>query len=170
MAATTFDDIKPTPGAASNAFEVILEVQPYGTGTPTDEAWEVVPDITSFAPQFAPKTSDTTTYAHKGAASNTKIGSDWSASFNILKIRGENNDFQASYHVFKNAADGKGTANLLHVRYYDALGAAEAYQGVASVSGLDRQGTGNEDKGWMTVNLTGDGEFKSITNPVKAGS
>lgn len=167
MAITSFDDIKPTPGAAANAFEIIFEVQPYGDGTPVDGAWEVVPDITAFAPTFAPKTADTTTYAHKGSASTTKIGADWSGSLNILKIRQQDGNFQPSYLIFKNAADGIGIDNLLHVRYYDALGADEAYQGIAGIS-VDRQGTGNEDKGWMTVNLTGDGPFNPIPNPLAA--
>lgn len=164
---TKFEDVKPTAGAASNAYEVIVEVQPYGTGAPVDESWKNVPDITEFSPSFEAKTSDTTTYAHKGATSTTKVGSNWSASFNMLKIRDKENEFQDDYLVLKKASDANGRDNLVHIRYYDALGADEAYVGVASVS-VAPQATGNEDKGWVTVSLTGDGEFTPITNPLKA--
>lgn len=162
---TTFEDVKPTPGAASNAFEKILEIQPYGDGTPTDASWTNVPDIDAFNPTRPPITADTATYAHKGGSSNTKVGEDFNLTFNVLKIRQVDNDYQDYYLTLLRASEGEGTANLIHYRYYDALGASEAYQGIASVQ-VAPSSTGKTDKGWETVTLTGDGRAKPIDNPI----
>lgn len=167
---TDYADVKPTVGAAANAFEKILDIQPYGDGTPVEGAWENVPDITSFNPTRPPITADTTTWAHKGGQSNTKTGESFSATFNVLKIRNTvDNDWQDYVITLLRASEADGTGNLVHYRYYDALGASEAYQGVASVQ-MAPQSTGNTDKGWETVTLTGDGRATPITNPIAAGA
>jgi hypothetical protein len=165
---TDFADVKPTVGAASNSYEKILDIQAYGTGTPTEEAWVNVPDITAFNPTRPPITADTSTWAHKGGTSTQKTGESFSATFNVLKIRNsEDNDFQDYYLTLLRASEGTDTDNLVHVRWYDALGASEAYQGIASVQ-VAPQTTGNAEKGWDTVTLTGDGKATPIANPLAA--
>jgi hypothetical protein len=145
---TDFADVKPTVGAASNSYEKILDIQAYGTGTPTEEAWVNVPDITAFNPTRPPITADTSTWAHKGGTSTQKTGESFSATFNVLKIRNsEDNDFQDYYLTL--------------------LRASEAYQGIASVQ-VAPQTTGNAEKGWDTVTLTGDGKATPIANPLAA--
>lgn len=165
MAATDYANFKRTAGAAANAFETILEVQPYGTGTPTEGAWKPVPDLNNFDPAFTPQTKDTTVYGDKGSTSVTKTGDDWAASFNHLVLRTATGEFAEPTVTFLRASEGTGSANLLHIRYYDALGASYAYQGVASVS-VKRQNTGATDTNWFTVNLTGNAKFSPITNPI----
>lgn len=161
---TDFASVVPTPGSAANAYEKLLDIQPYGDGTAEESAWTNVPDIDQLNPSRPPITADTATYAHKGGSSNTKVGEDFSATFNVLKIRQEDNDWVDYYITLLRASEGEGTANLVHYRYYDALGASEAYQGVASVQ-IAPSTTGKADKGWDTVTLTGDGKARPIENP-----
>lgn len=163
---TSFTDVKPTVGAASNSFEKIVDIQPYGTGEAVEGSWTNIPDITSFNPTRPPITADTTTWAHKGGTSTQKTGESFTATVNVLKIRNaEDADFQDWYLTLLRASEGDDTANLVHIRWYDALGASEAYQAIASVQ-IAPQTTGNAEKGWDTVTFTGDGKARPIANPV----
>lgn len=163
---TDYADVKPTIGSTANSFETILDIQPYGTGTPDEAAWENVPDVTAFNPSRPPITADTTTWAHKGSTSTQKTGESFTATFNVLKIRNSvDNDFQDYYLTLLRASEADGSDNLVHFRYYDALGASYAYQGIASVQ-VAPQDTSNAGKGWDTVTLTGDGKATPIANPL----
>lgn len=161
----SFASVEPTKGSASNAFERIIQVAPYGTGEePT--TWSTIPDKKDFQPQRTAKTEDVTTDAHKGASAVEKYGDDWQASFNFLKIRQTGGDFQPEYKILRAASEGIGDASKIHVRYFDALGADEAYQTVATVS-LQEQGSG---KGFVAVTLSGADVIKKIANPAAPAS
>ena len=159
---TDYDSIAPTAGDIANSYEVILDIN---TGTSEAPTWLNIPDITAFNPTSNPKTADVATYAHKGGDALQKVGETFSATFNLLKIRDDEGEFQAEWIALKEAADADGEDNLIEFRYYDALGASEAYQGKAAVQRA-RANTGNADPGFDTFTLTGNGRAKPITNPV----
>lgn len=161
---TAYDDVKPTAGDVANSYEFIFDI---GTGTGADIAWLNVPDITALNPQFAAKLKDIATYAHKGSSAQKKVGADFTLDFNILKVRDSTGEFQPEWLVLKNASDAEGDGNNLRFRYYDALGASDAYQGIAAVSRGNRPNTGNDDPGFDSFVLTGVGQVKPIENPVK---
>lgn len=165
---TVWADVKPTSGSVANSYEQILDIAdiPAAAGTPT---WINVPDITALNPSHTPTNMDVTTYANKGSAANTKSGSTFSATVNVLKIRDANGEFQDEWLLLKNAADGKGEDNLILMRYYDALGASDAYEGKVSVSRAIAN-TGNNDPGFDTFTLTGYGEVLPIVNPNAAAA
>lgn len=161
---TDYQDVAPTVGDIANTYEFILDVN---TGTRQNPIWTNVPDITALNPQPAPKLKDVTTYAHKGATAQKKVGSDFSLSFNLLKIRDANGEFQDEWLALKGAADADGDANNIEFRYYDALGASDAYQGIAAVSRA-RAGSANDDPEWDTFTMTGVGQVLPIVNPITA--
>lgn len=160
---TKYDDVKPTEGDVANSFESIFDIN---TGTTETPVWTNVPDITALNPQFAAKLKDIATYAHKGASAQKKTGTDFTLDFNILKVRDETGEFQPEWLALKEAADAEGDDNNIGFRYYDALGASDAYQGIAAVGRGNRPSTGNDDPGFDNFTLTGVGPVKPITNPV----
>lgn len=164
---TAFADVKPTTGDVANSYEYIFDLAARPTGS-AEPNWVNVPDITALNPAFAAKLKDITTYAHKGSTAQAKVGDDFTLDFNILKIRDNTGEFQAEWLMLKNAADSKGEANRLLFRYYDALGASDAYQGVAAVSRGNRPSTGNDDPGFDNFALTGVGQVLPIPNPTLA--
>lgn len=161
---TAYTDVKPTPGDIANSYELIFDIAiiPVGATTPV---WLNVPDITALNPQFAAKLKDITTYAHKGSTAQAKIGDDFTLDFNILKIRDNTGEFQPEWLVLKTASDSKGAANNLLFRYYDALGASDAYQGTAAIARGNRVNTGNDDPGFDSFAFTGVGQVLPIVNP-----
>lgn len=161
---TKYEDVKPTAGDVANSYEYIFDIN---TGTEEVPEWTNVPDITALNPQFSAKLKDIATYAHKGASAQAKVGNDFVLDFNILKIRDATGEFQAEWLALKEAADATGEANNIGFRYYDALGASDAYQGVAAVSRGNRPSTGNDDPGFDNFVLTGVGPVVPIENPVK---
>lgn len=162
---TAYEDVKPTEGDVANSYEYIFDI---GTGTAEAPGWLNVPDITALNPQFAAKLKDIATYAHKGASAQKKVGADFTLDFNILKVRDQTGEFQAEWLALKAASDADGEANNLRFRYYDALGASDAYEGIAAVSRGNRPNTGNDDPGFDSFVLTGVGQVKPIENPVKS--
>lgn len=162
---TDYADVQPTEGDVANSYEYIFDVAvlPTGSGEPV---WLNIPDITGLDPQFADKLKDITTYANKGSTSQKKVGRDFTLNFQILKVRDETGEFQAEWLLLKAAADADGKANNIAFRYYDALGASEAYQGTAAVSRGNRPSTANDDPGFDAFTLTGRGRVNPITNPV----
>ena len=165
---TKYEDVKPTQGDVANSYEYIFDIALNSAEEPT--AWLNVPDITALNPQFAAKLKDIATYAHKGASAQKKTGADFTLDFNILKVRDQTGEFQAEWLMLKQAADAKGDGNNLRFRYYDALGASDAYEGIAAVSRGNRPSTGNDDPGFDNFTLTGVGEVVPIENPTKAAA
>lgn len=161
---TTYDALKPTEGTVANSYELMFDIN---TGTEAEPVWTNIPDITALNPQFSAKLKDITTYAHKGSTAQEKTGDDFSLDFNILKIRDAQGEFQPEWLALKAAADAKGAANRLGFRYYDALGASDAYQGKAAVSRGNRPNTGNDDPGFDSFSFTGVGQVRPIANPLK---
>ncbi|WP_051702041.1 phage tail tube protein [Mycetocola saprophilus] len=162
---TKYEDVKPTEGSIANTFEYIFDIN---TGTFDAPVWTNVPDITALNPQFTPKLKDIATYAHKGSSAQAKTGNDFVLDFNIMKIRDNTGEFQAEWLKLKAASDALGAANNIGFRFYDALGASDAYQGVAAVSRGNRPDTSNDGVAYDQFVLTGNGQVKPIANPVKA--
>lgn len=163
---TQFADVAPTEGSVAQSYEYIFDVakKPVGEAEPT---WLNVPDITALNPQFPAQLQAITTYAHKGKERQTKIGSGFTLGFNILKIRDNTGEFQAEWLLLKEAADADGSDNELLFRFYDALGASDAYHGSALVQRDARPENGAQGPGWDAFSLTGAGDVVPIVNPVK---
>lgn len=161
---TEFTDVAPTEGTIAQSYEYIFDIAQKPTGN-AQPSWVNVPDITALNPQFPAQLQAITTYAHKGQERQSKIGSGFSLGFNILKIRDNTGEFQPEWLLLKNAADGVGTSNELLFRYYDALGASDAYQGTALVQRDGRPETGAQGPGWDAFTLTGAGDVLPIANP-----
>lgn len=160
---TAYADVKPTEGDIANSYELIFDIN---TGTTLAPVWLNVPDITALNPQFSAKMKDIATYAHKGASAQKKVGNDFTLDFNILKVRDDTGEFQPEWLALKTASDADGEANNIGFRYYDALGASDAYQGRAAVSRGNRPNTGNDEPGFDSFVLTGVGGVLPIVNPV----
>lgn len=161
---TAYADVKPTEGDVANSYEYIFDIN---TGTTEAPTWLNVPDITALNPQFAAKLKDIATYAHKGQSAQKKVGGDFTLDFNILKVRDNTGEFQTEWLALKTHADAEGEGNNIGFRYYDALGASDAYQGIAAVSRGNRPNTGNDDPGFDSFTFNGVGGVKPIANPVK---
>lgn len=165
---TEYADVEPTEGTIAQSYEYIFDIakKPVGAGAPV---WVNVPDITALNPQFPAQLQAITTYAHKGKERQTKIGSGFTLGFNILKVRDNTGEFQPEWLILKEAADGEGSDNEILMRFYDALGASDSYQGTTLVQRDGRPETGAQGPGWDAFTLTGAGNVKPIANPL-AGS
>ncbi len=156
--------VTPSVGTTSNSYEVIVDIN---TGTEETPTWTNIPDITAFAPTPANKMIDTTTYAHKGNTAQSKVGEDFTATFNALGIRGADGEFQEYILALLalSAPETRGADAVGHFRYYDSEGASYAYEFTATVQD-GRANTGNADPNFFTFTLTSQGDRKSIPNPV----
>lgn len=166
---TAFDAVTPTLGSVAQSYEYIVDVAPVPVGA-APKNYRNVPDINQFNPQFAAQLQDITTYANKGQQAQTKVGSAPTAAFNILKIRDALGDFQPEWQILKTASDKSGKDNLVYLRWYDALGAADAYEGLFLVSRDNRPENGPQGPGWDAFTFTAAGPIVPIVNPVKSGS
>lgn len=162
---TAFDDVEPTVGSVAQSYEYIIDVAtvPAGGGSKT---WVNVPDISVFNPQFPAQLQDITTYANKGQQSQMKVGSAPTASFNILKIRDNTGEFQPEWLILKEASDQTGLENLVYLRWYDALGASDAYEGLFLVTRDPRPENGPQGPGWDAFTFAASGTVLPIVNPV----
>lgn len=169
---TKFENIKPLDGSVANTYEYTVDVAliPADGTEIAESAWVNLPEITAFQPNRTPKTADAGTYANKGTADQTKIGEDFSGTFNILKRRTDGVEFAESWQILKTASDAIGADNVLAVRYYDSLGANDAYQGRASVVRNQRPNTGNDGVEFDAFTFTGKDRFVPIVNPEKPGA
>ena len=163
---TDFNDITPTAGDAANSFEYIFDM----CVDPTAEApeWKNIPDITGLTPTATPKQKDGTTYAHKGQTSQDKTGEDFTLSVQIKGIRQADGEFQDYLVDLIKAADSKGQANIVGLRYYDAYSKVLAYQLTASVN-WSRANTGNDDLEFFSFEFTGKGDRVRIESPAAGG-
>jgi hypothetical protein len=165
---TAYQDVVPTEGDVAQSYETIVDiaVKPE-SGEPT---WINVPDITAVNPQMPAQLQAITTYAHKGKERQTKIGAGATVGFNILKIRDNTGEFQPEFLILKAAHDAIGSDNEILMRWYDALGASDAYQGTFLVQRDARPENGATGPGWEAFTLTGAGDVEPITNPISAAS
>lgn len=161
---TDYADVAPTEGSVAQSYEYIFDIAEKPTGS-AEPNWVNVPDITALNPQFPAQLQAITTYAHKGKERQTKIGSGFTLGFNILKIRDAQGEFQPEWLILKNAADGEGSDNEILMRFYDALGASDAYQGTTLVQRDARPENGAQGPGWDAFTLTGAGNVVPIVNP-----
>lgn len=162
---TDYSAVAPTEGSVAQSYEYIVDVA-VPVVSPAEPSYVNIPDITAFNPQFPAQLQDITTYANKGQSAQTKVGSAPTASFNILKIRDNTGEFQAEWLILKAASDKTGADNLVTLRWYDALGASDAYEGLFLVSRDARPETGPQGPGWDAFTLTAAGPVLPITNPI----
>lgn len=162
---TDYADVVPTEGSVAQSYEYIVDVAPVPVA-PAEKVYVNVPDISAFNPQFPAQLQDITTYANKGQTAQTKTGSAPTASFNILKIRDNTGEFQAEWLTLKNASDKTGKDNLVYLRWYDALGASDAYEGLFLVTRDARPETGAQGPGWDAFTFAAAGPILPIVNPV----
>ena len=164
---TQFADVVPTVGSVAQSYEYIVDVATVPVGS-AEKTYVNVPDINQFNPQFPAQLQDITTYANKGQQAQTKVGSAPTAAFNILKIRDNTGEFQPEWLILKNASDKTGQDNLVYLRWYDALGASDAYEGLFLVSRDARPENGAQGPGWDAFTFSAAGQILPITNPVSA--
>lgn len=162
---TDYAAVKPTVGDVAQSYEYIVDVAivPESAGT---KDFVNIPDISQLNPQFPAQLQDITTYANKGQQAQVKTGTAPTASFNILKIRDATGEFQPEWLILKNASDATGQANLVYLRWYDALGASDAYEGLFLVSRDARPETGPQGPGWDAFTFSAAGPVEPIENPV----
>lgn len=162
---TEYATVAPTEGSVAQSYEYIVDVAtpPVAPGT---KSYVNVPDITGLNPQAPAQLQDVTTYANKGQQAQTKVGSAPTVAFNILKIRDNTGEFQPEWLILKNASDQTGKQNLVWLRWYDALGASDAYEGLFLVVRDGRPETGAQGPGWDAFTFTAAGPVLPIENPV----
>jgi hypothetical protein len=174
MAGTTYADIAPGTGDVANSYELILDIYtgeiadlaPGGTVDP--EKWLNCPEISALNPKFTDTIKEITNYAYKGSPGKSKNGTTVELSFTVTKRRVAGGvEWTPEYLELKSRADADGEANKIGIRWYDALGASEAYQGVFLVGHPERQGTGDDDTATDQFTLQSDGKVTPITNPNK---
>lgn len=170
MVDKTYDDVEPTEGDVAMSYEWMFDVAAKPATSGGALVWINIADITALNPQFAAQLTDIATYAHKGQSAQTKTGSTFTLSFNLLKIRDLQGEFQPEFLILKEASDKNGSENELHFRYYDGGGASDAYQGKATVQRDARPETGNSAPGWEAFTLNGSGRVLPIANPLKDGA
>lgn len=164
---TAFADVVPTVGSVAQSYEYIVDVAPVPVGN-AEKQYVNVPDINQFNPQFPAQLQDITTYANKGQQAQTKVGSAPTAAFNILKIRDNTGEFQPEWLLLKQASDAVGENNLVYLRWYDALGASDSYEGLFLVTRDARPENGAQGPGWDAFTFAAAGPILPIANPVLA--
>lgn len=162
---TDYATVTPTVGDVAQSYEYIVDVATVPVA-PAEKAYINVPDINQFNPQFPAQLQDITTYANKGQQAQAKVGSAPTAAFNILKIRDETGEFQPEWLILKNASDQTGKDNLVYLRWYDALGASDAYEGLFLVTRDSRPENGAQGPGWDAFSFAAAGPILPIANPV----
>lgn len=172
MTALSFDDIAPEKGDYANSYEQFLQYYDGPNadldagGTPVDTNWKTIPEITALDPKFTATVKDIQNYAYKGTPGHSKTGDAATITVQVYKKRVPGTgDFYPWYLRLKQAADAKGEANKVWIRWGDALGASEAYQAKVLVAHPSRQNTGDDDIEVASFELTSDGSPTPITNP-----
>lgn len=163
---TAYASVAPTEGSVAQSYEYIVDVAPIPIGSAA-KVYVNIPDVNQLNPQFAPQLQDVTTYANKGQQAQTKVGSAPSVSFNVLKIRDATGEFQSYWLLLKDASDKTGKDNLVYLRWYDALGASDSYEGKFLVTRDARPENGAQGPGWDAFTLTAAGPVVPIPNPTK---
>lgn len=163
---TEYAAVVPTEGSVAQSYEYIVDVATPPVAPETERTYTNVPDINQFNPQFPAQLQDITTYANKGQQAQAKVGSAPTAAFNILKIRDNTGEFQPEWLILKNASDKTGKDNLVYLRWYDALGASDAYEGLFLVTRDARPENGAQGPGWDAFTFAAAGPILPIVNPV----
>lgn len=160
----TYDLLAPAPGDVANSYELLTDIN---TGTDAAPVWLNVPEISGLDPAFSDVIKELSNYAYKGVPGKTKSGETFVLTFNVTKRRVPGtHQFYPWYTALTAKAAQKGEANKIGVRFYDALGADEAFQAKALVSHPKRNNTGDNDTDIAQFTLTGDGTALPIANPL----
>lgn len=164
---TALDAVVPTVGTIAQSYDFIVDVATVPVA-PAEKVYINVPDVVQVNPQFPAQLQDVTTYANRGQQAQAKVGSTPTVAFNILKVRDETGEFQPYWLLLKNASDKNGKDNLVYLRWYDSLGASDAYEGLFLVTRDARPESGAQGVGWEAFTFTAAGPVLPIANPVKA--
>lgn len=161
-------DVAPTRGTNAASYEWILEVGviPPGGGAVD---YELIPDITSLAPNSSPTTTDAATYANKGQQDQSTIGEGFNLAVDVKVVTDEIGEVIPGLAILIEAAnallDQDLVANrVISIRYYHYKIAALAYEFTAEVA-WSRRNSGNAENEFMSFTLTSKGDRKVIENP-----
>lgn len=153
--------LPPTPRLAK---DWIVEVDKSTTGTPD---WTRVKAHTSINPTLETTKQDTTTFDSgmwKGFDWTTQIA--WGLTGTVLRNQYADAE-DPGQKIIRLAAlpNEDGSPTVVHVRYYDAKGGPEAYEGFATVS-WEPQSGGATDLQTANYTMSGGGERLDIANPL----
>lgn len=150
------------------SYEIDADINLAGPGNTPN--WQQIRFTSQINPQHVPNLVDAATYDDEGATNQAKLGESATLAFTIQGQRNPDGSFLPEAQALLNAAKPgtRGKQALVEVRFYDALGADYAFQGIYSVQ-VDRGATGNAEIGSWSVTLTGRGPVRPITNPAPAG-
>ncbi|GAA0371788.1 phage tail tube protein [Streptomyces blastmyceticus] len=155
----------PTPPAetvTALARRYRLEVDTSTTSTPS---WTLLPGVTEFAPKIEPTQQDVTTYDAEGWVEQAVTMLAWSIETTIAhRAHPTTGQFNPTQEYLRKASMSFGAASYVHVRYYDRMGADDAYEGSALVT-WEPGGGGPDEVDTIKITLTGSGPLRSITNP-----
>lgn len=155
--------LPPTPRLAK---DWIVEID---TGTvPETPAWIKVRGLTAFNPTLSPTTQDTTTFDSgmwKGFDWTTQLA--WGITGTVLRSIYDDVEDPGQAAIREAALPDAvtGAPTVLHVRFYDSKGGAEAYEGYSSAT-WEPQSGGATDLQTANFTLSGGGERLEIASPV----
>ena len=137
-------------------------------GTVSVPDWQTVLGMVSFQPSVEPNIEDDSDYESGGWNGNTKTAQGWSAELVISrKYAPDTGLYHPTHTALEAAAEAFGAASRVHVRYFRRSGRGSGREGYALVTWAPEGGEHTAlDR--VTVTLTGDGELKTIPNPVNA--
>ena len=119
-------------------------------------SWVQVKGIQSLTPKIDPNMEDDSDYDSGGWGSDAKTGQKWSVEAKIIRKYTGSNVYDAGQEALRAAGEAFGTANQVHIRWYDRNDGPEAYEGSAAVSWSPDGGSGT-DLEIVTVTMAGQG-------------
>lgn len=142
------------------------------TGTKAAPVWTPVRGRVDFTDGLDPTLQDDSDFDAEGWKSQTVTAQAWSLAFKVARKVDDTSPtaYDAGQEKLRLAAAGMGTANDVHVRWYETTPGgprAEAYDGNAAVS-WSPDGGGMDALSFVSVTLTGKGKRNVITNPQPA--
>lgn len=161
--------ITPTQGLNANSYEWILDLATRPVAPETEPTWINFPDITAVQSNATDRTSDGTTYAHKGQESLDVIGESFTLQLNAKLVKNSDGELHPAMALLIEAANAKlegGNPEMREIlaRYYHYWVPELAYEYTCEVS-WTRANTGNADVEFLQVTLTSKGDRKVIENP-----
>lgn len=139
------------------------------TGTTASPVWTAVRGRTEFQPNLEPTLQDDSDFDSEGYKSQTVTALAWSLAFKVARkvLPADATSYDAGQEALREAAEGMGVANSVHVRWYETTPdgpRAEAYEGTAAVSWTP-DGGAMDALNMVSVTLTGKGKRTAITHP-----
>jgi hypothetical protein len=135
------------------------------TSSTTTADWKQVRGVSEFTPTVDSNLEDDSDYDSDGWASQTKTQLAWAIEATLMrKIGVTSGAYDPGQEALRVAGESFGTDGVVHVRWYDREGGAEAYEGYAEVSWAPEGGSTTALSA-VSVTLTGKGARSTITNP-----